>query len=48
MASLLKEGKLKEAREEENNIIINDSTLGNIMPQQLKKISARYRVMCGC
>ena len=39
---------LKEARYEENNIIISDSTLRSLLPPQLKNISSRYKVMCGC
>ena len=38
----------KEEREEENNIIISDSTLLNIIPPQLKNMPARYKVMCSC
>ena len=39
---------LKEARYEDNNIIISDSTLQNILPTQLKYMTSRYKVMCGC
>ena len=42
------EGGLKEARYKENNFIISDSTLRNILPTQLKNMSARYKVMRGC
>ena len=45
------DGGLKEAsdtRDEENNIIISDSTLETLLPSQLKQISAQYKVMCGC
>ena len=31
------DGKLKEARDEDNNIIISDSTLRSLLPPQLKK-----------
>ena len=41
-------GVMKEARDEENNIIISGSILRNILPHQLDKVSSRYRVMCGC
>ena len=34
-------GGLKEARDEENNIMISDSTLHTLLPPQLKKMSAR-------
>ena len=39
---------LKYARYEDDNIIISDSTLRSLFPPQLKKMSARYKVMCGC
>ena len=42
------EGGHKEAREAENNIIISDSTLRSIIPHQLKRMFARYKVICGC
>ena len=42
------EDGLKEARYAENNIMISDSTPRSILPPQLKKMSARYKVMCGC
>ena len=41
-------GGLNDARDEENNIIISDSKLRSLLPPQLKQMSARYRVMCGC
>ena len=41
------EGGLKEARDEENNIIISNSTLGNIMTPQVKKMYEWYKVLCG-
>ena len=41
-------GGIKEARNEENNIIISDSTLPMLLPPQLKQMSAQYKVMCGC
>ena len=37
MVSPTEEGGLEEARDEDNNIIISDSTLQNILPTQLKK-----------
>ena len=40
-------GGIKEAIGAENNIIISDSTLCSLLPPQLKKISSRYKVMCG-
>ena len=42
------EGGLKEARYSENNSIISDSTIRNILPPQLNKMTSRYKVMCGC
>ena len=42
------DGGLKETREEDDNIIISDSTLRSLLPPQLKQISAQYKVMCGC
>ena len=42
------DGGLKEARNAENNIIISDSTLRSLFPPQFKKMSSRYKAMCGC
>ena len=42
------EGGPKEARDEENNIIISDANLRNIIPPQLKDMNSQYKVMCGC
>ena len=42
------DGGLKYARDEYGNIIISDSTLRSLLLPQLKKTSARYKVMCGC
>ena len=42
------DGGLKDASDEDNNIIISDSTLLSLLPAQLKQMSARYKVMCGC
>ena len=41
-------GGLKEARYEDDNIIISDSTLRSLFPPQLKNMSSRYKVMRGC
>ena len=41
-------GRIKEERYENDNIIISDSTLGLLFSPQLRKISSRYKVMCGC
>ena len=40
-------GGLKDSRYEDDNIIIGDSTLRSLLPPQLKKMPARYNVMCG-
>ena len=42
------DGGLKDARDEDGKIIISDSTLHSLLPPQLKQISARYKIMCGC
>ena len=42
------DGGLQDDRDEDSNIIISDSTLRSLLPPQLKHISARYKVMCGC
>ena len=42
------DGGLKDARDEDGKIIISDSTLRLLLPPQLKKMSARYNIMCGC
>ena len=42
------DGCLKDARDEDSNIIISDSTFCSLFPPQLKQMSARYEVMCGC
>ena len=41
-------GVIKEAMNEENNIIISDYTLWTLLPPQLKQMSVIYKVMCGC
>ena len=42
------DGGLKDARYEDDNIIISDYTLCSLFPYLLKQISAHYKVMCGC
>ena len=42
------DGCLKDEKYEDDNIIISDSTLISLLPPQLKRMSARYKVMCGC
>ena len=34
--------------DEDDNIIISNSTLRSLLPPRLKQISAQYKVMCGC
>ena len=41
-------GGLKDAGNEDGGIIISDYTLRSLLSTQLKKMSARYKVMCGC
>ena len=40
-------GGLKDASDEDDNIIISDSTLRSLFTHQLKTMSARYKVVCG-
>ena len=42
------DGGLKDARNEDGKIIISDSTLRSLLPPQLKQMSTRYNIMCGC
>ena len=42
------DGGLKDARYEDGNIIISENTLRSLLPPQLKQMSERYKVMCGC
>ena len=42
------DGGIKDARDEDDNIIICDSTLCSLLPPQLNQISERYKVMSGC
>ena len=42
------DGGIKDARDEDGKIIISDSTLRSLLPPQLNKIYASYKVMCGC
>ena len=39
---------LKYARDEDGKIIISGSTLHSLLPPQLKEMSTRYKLMCGC
>ena len=42
------DGGIKDARDKDDNIIISDSTLPSLLSHQFKKMSARYKSMCGC
>ena len=42
------DGGIKYARYEDGNIIISDSTLRSLFPQQFKQMYERYKIMCGC
>ena len=42
------DGGLKDSRDEDGKIITSDATLRSLFPPQLKKMSARYKIMCGC
>ena len=42
------DGGIKDARGEDDNIIISDSTLRSLLSPQLKQMSARYKIMWGC
>ena len=42
------DGGINNAKDEDDDIIISDSTLRSLLSHQLKQISARYKVMCGC
>ena len=39
------DGGMKYARDENDTIIISDSTLRSLLPIQLKQMSAQYKVM---
>ena len=41
-------GGLKDARDEDDNIIISDSNFCSLLPPQFNQMSARYKVVCGC
>ena len=42
------DGGIKDATNEYDNIIISDSALHSLLPPQLKQMSERCKVMCGC
>ena len=41
------DGGIKDSMDEYGKIIISDSTLRSLFTHQFKKMSARYKVMCG-
>ena len=41
------DGGIKDARDEDGNIIISNSTFRSLLPPQLKQMPARYKYMCG-
>ena len=48
LASDPNDGGLKDARNEDGKIIISNSKLRSLLPPQLKQMSSRYKVTCGC
>ena len=48
LVSTTKDNGLKEAIDEDDNIIVSDSTLHSLLPPQFKQMSSRYKFMCGC
>ena len=48
LASDTNDSGIKDARDENDNIIISDYTLRYLLPPQLKQIYAQYKVMSGC
>ena len=42
------DGGIKDARDEENNIIISGSTLFSLWPPQINQMAVQYKVMCVC
>ena len=47
-ASPPEDGGRKDSIDASSNIIISDYMLCSILPPQLRKMSARYKVVCGC
>ena len=48
LVSYPNDGGIKDARDEDGNIIISEYTLRSLLPHQLKRMSVRYKIMCGC
>ena len=48
MANLPEGGVIKETRDEQNVIIISDSSLRTILPPRQKNMSAHDNFICGC
>ena len=40
--------QLPEVKDAEGNVLISDTKLRQIMPPEVKRMSNRYKVMCGC
>ena len=40
--------QLPEVKDAEGNVLISDTKLRQIMPPEVKRMSDRYKVMCGC
>ena len=39
---------LKEALDQKGNCLISDTSLNSLMPPNVKKMSNKYKMMCGC
>ena len=48
LVSDINDGGLKDARYEDDNIVISDSTLCSLLPPQLKQMSAQYNALFFC
>ena len=48
MVSTPEEVGLKEAKDSESYIIVNDLTLHNILPPEIHYMTSQYKVMCCC
>ena len=44
----MSEGGFAGARDKEGNIIIGDTTLKRLLPPQLRKMTKRNKILCGC
>ena len=48
LVSYPNDGSIKDGRDEDDIIIISDSTLRSLVPPQLKQMSSQYKVVCVC